>query len=185
MKKVISKVQFESNGFQTVFEHSFRVVVGLDILNEGIITDLGYDAICVTTNGVVKRNGELVMGAGVAKQFADKFANIQKILGEKVKATGNHVYHVGTYQTLNKRSKYDVLSFPTKHNYNDKSDLDLIIKSAKRLVKWANISGATNIILPSPGTGLGGLKQLDVFNALDGILDDRFTITIRDNSKRA
>ena len=36
MKKVISKVQFESNGFQTVFEHSFRVAVGLDILNEGI-----------------------------------------------------------------------------------------------------------------------------------------------------
>ena len=84
MKKVISKVQFESNGFQTVFEHSFRVVVGLDILNEGIITDLGYDAICVTTNGVVKRNGELVMGAGVAKQFANKFANIQKFLVKKL-----------------------------------------------------------------------------------------------------
>ena len=31
------------------------------------------DAICFTSNGILKSNGSLVMGAGVAKAFRDHF----------------------------------------------------------------------------------------------------------------
>ncbi|MCZ2224447.1 MAG: hypothetical protein LC122_12560 [Chitinophagales bacterium] len=31
------------------------------------------DAICITTNGIVKSNQEAVMGAGIALQAAEKF----------------------------------------------------------------------------------------------------------------
>jgi hypothetical protein len=34
---------------------------------------LDYDTSCCTTNCVVKSNGELVMGAGIAKQFTETF----------------------------------------------------------------------------------------------------------------
>ena len=129
------------------------------------------DCICVTTNGVVKRNGELVMGAGVAKAFADKFTNISFVLGYKVKKYGNHVFQAGYYH-----NKTAVLSFPTKHHYSAKADLDLIIQSANRLVKWANQNNAKSIIIPSPGTGLGGLDKTVVYDALSNILDERFTI---------
>jgi len=131
------------------------------------------DAICVTTNGVVKHNGELVMGAGIAKQFAEYMPQLPKLLGNKVSTYGNNVYHVGHADCT------AILSFPTKHHYNDKSDLDLIIKSAKRLVKWANINNATDILIPSPGTGLGGLSKQVVYSALNGILDKRFTIVTK------
>ena len=36
-------------------------------------TAFQYDAICVTTNGVITKTQALVMGAGVAKQFKLKY----------------------------------------------------------------------------------------------------------------
>ena len=139
-----------------------------------IFTQIGVvDAVCVTTNGVVKYNGELVMGAGVAKQFANTFPMLPKLLGDKVSLYGNHVYHVGDVGNT------AILSYPTKHNYSDNSDLNLIIRSAKRLVKWVNQSGAKSILIPSPGTGLGGLDKSLVYNALNDILDERFTIVTK------
>ena len=40
------------------------------------IEDNSYDAICCTTNKIVKNNGELVMGAGIAKQFKAKYPDL-------------------------------------------------------------------------------------------------------------
>ena len=145
-----------------------------NIIKCDIFTQLNkVDAVCVTTNGVVKRNGELVMGAGIAKQFAINFPQLPKLLGDKVSTHGNYVYHVGDYGCT------AILSFPTKHNYNDNSCIELIKRSAIRLVKWANQSGAKSILIPSPGTGLGGLDKSLVYNVLNNILDERFTIVTK------
>lgn len=137
------------------------------------------DAICVTTNGVVKSNHELVMGAGIAKQFAEMFPNMPSILGRKVKQHGNYVYHVSTLEVGDANNTTHVLSFPTKHNYKDKSDIELIKRSAIRLVKWANANSVVNkhsIYIPSPGTGLGGLSKDEVYSVLNNIFDERFVI---------
>ena len=53
------------------------------------------DAICVTTNGIVKKNGELVMGAGIAKAMADKYPDLAKVLGKKVNTTGKNIVFKG------------------------------------------------------------------------------------------
>ena len=132
--------------------------------------------VCVTTNGVVKSNGCLVMGAGVAKDFATAYPDLPANLGKKVSTHGNHVYLGAIVDNT------CILSFPTKHDYRNKSDLNLIIASAKRLVKWANANNITNpnsIYIPFPGIGHGGLDKQLVANSLVDILDDRFVLCVK------
>jgi len=142
----------------------------MKIKNQDIISNKNfYDAICVTTNSVVKRNGELVMGGGVAKQFALNYPTLPYKLGQKVKTYGNIPY-------LIKIKGDTIVSFPTKNNYQDPSDLDLIKTSAIKLASLATKFRWTNVALPAPGIGLGKLKWKEVQPILESILDDRFTI---------
>lgn len=147
------------------------------------------DCICITTNGTIKSNGELVMGAGVAKQFYDKYNRdfqIAKKLArllygaeptlKKMFVVNSH-YNV-CYRAIAAEDNFgtNVVSFPTKNHFQDKGDLELIKRSAQRMVEFANVYGLKNIIIPSPGTGCGQLKEEDVYAALNEILDERFTI---------
>lgn len=154
------------------------------------------DCICVTTNGTIKSNGELVMGAGVAKQFYDNYNqkfSIAKVLANKLyKGTSLKKMHVVNgadnicYKAVDASHNYGthILSFPTKHHFMDKGDLDLIIKSAKRAVIFADMYGLNSIIIPSPGTGCGKLNENDVYKELNNILDKRFTIIKYSNTKK-
>lgn len=152
------------------------------------------DCICVTTNGTIKSNGELVMGAGVAKQFYDRYKDlgIARTLANKLyKGTPLKKMHVVNpadnicYKAVDKKDNNGtyVLSFPTKHHFMDKGDLDLIKKSAKRAVVFADMYDLKSIIIPSPGTGCGQLNEDDVYKELDKILDNRFTIIKYSNTK--
>lgn len=101
---------------------------------------------CVTTNGVVKNNGSLVMGAGVAKEAAKRFPELPHLLGQLVDERGNHVFVF---------DQFGVASFPTKHHWKENSDLQLIEQSCRELVwlskKW------DFVLLPRVGCGMGGL----------------------------
>src|SRR5687767_10030200 len=83
----------------------------------------------ITTNGVVKSNGELVMGAGVAKQAKEKYPNLPKVLGQYVSLYGNRPF-ILTNEKL--------ITFPTKEHFKEDSDLILIEKSAKFIVDIVN-----------------------------------------------
>lgn len=151
------------------------------------------DAICITTNGFVKRNGEAVMGRGIAKQIADLFPQIPIQLGSCINNFGNKVSLLGNFVTIN------LISFPVKpktvifdgsnvvsyaaNNYkigdtvpgfHAKADLKLIEQSALQLVAMCNHTPWKRIILPYPGCGAGELNWSDVKPILDSILDDRF-----------
>lgn len=133
------------------------------------------DAICFTSNGMVKANGELVMGAGIAKQFKDKFPNVAKWFGHQVKFGGNRPHHTGRMRVG--RALMEIVSFPTKHDWRDQSDLKLIEESAKFLVIIANSMKWDKIYLPRPGCGLGGLDwETQVKPVIAPILDDRFYV---------
>lgn len=133
-----------------------------------------YDAICVTTNSVVKQNGELVMGGGVAKYFAQNYPTLPYQLGQKVKVYGNQPY-------LIKIKGDTIVSFPTKNHYQDPSDLDLIKTSATKLAQLATKFRWTKVAIPAPGVGLGKLKWKDVNEAISPILDNRFIILFKEN----
>lgn len=131
-----------------------------------------YDALCVTTNSIVKRNGELVMGGGVAKYFAIHYPTLPYQLGQKVKVYGNQPY-------LIKIKGDTIVSFPTKNNYKDPSSLELIKESAKKLERLTTKFRWTSVAIPAPGIGLGKLKWTEVQKVLSPILDNRFTILFK------
>lgn len=119
------------------------------------------DALCITTNGVVNKQGKLIMGAGIAKDFRDNFKGIDKTLGNYVNKYGNRVFRVGEFEIKVGEEPFKtitVFSFPTKYNWKDKSDLCLINESCvqlKQVVEKFNIKG--DIYVPAPGCSNGGL----------------------------
>jgi len=144
-----------------------------------IIGDLfkqNCQAICVTTNGVVKKSGALVMGAGVALEAAERIQLLPYELGSRVKRMGNIPHLIlWCYENPNGQIQ-SVVSFPTKHHWKDKSDIKLIDSSAKRLVEICNEYRWSKIVLTRPGCGNGGLQWNMVKKQIEPILDDRFFI---------
>lgn len=140
------------------------------------IFELTADAICVTTNGIVKSNGDLVMGAGIAKE-ANGLFHVARILGQNVRQSGNHVYACGHVKYDD--NEFELVSYPTKHDWRDPSDMDLIRQSAKELKALADRRSWNVIVIPPVGCGLGGLDINDVAYELNQILDNRFIMYVR------
>ena len=44
------------------------------------------DFVCITTNSILNKNGELVMGAGVAKRAKDLHKELPKLFGDAIKS---------------------------------------------------------------------------------------------------
>lgn len=124
---------------------------------------------CVTTNGILNKNQELVMGAGVALRAKNLYPNLPKILGELVLRHGNHVHVIENLK---------IASFPTKHDWKDFSDLQLIEQSCKELVEEE--SRWDYIVLPRVGTGMGKLAWFDVRQILEKYFDsDKYLILVQ------
>lgn len=133
--------------------------------------------VCVTTNGIIKRDGTAVMGAGIAKTANLRFKVAEK-LANSIRTNGNIVSDLGTYYW--KTSRFHLVAFPTKHDWRNPSDLQLIEQSAKQLVALANTNDFQHIFLTRPGCGCGQLDwETQVKPILTPILDDRFTIVYR------
>lgn len=136
------------------------------------------NSICITTNGNVNAKGHLVMGKGIAKEALIKHPSIGKILGERVELYGNHVEFIPIYDA-NLKLIYNLFTFPTKHNWWEKSSFDLIEQSCKELVEYT-ITYTSKIYLPRPGCGNGGLNWEDVKPILEKYFDNRFIIVSKD-----
>lgn len=138
----------------------------------------GTEAICVTTNGIVMQNGKAVMGAGIAKFVRDTFPGVDSKLGDFLSKYGNRAFNLGTQEYEGK--KFRLISFPTKNDWKDKSDISLIEKSANELVSIAYKFNLSKIYLPAPGCSHGQLEWQDVKKKLSS-LDERFVVTSLDS----
>lgn len=135
------------------------------------------NVVCVTTNGIIKKDGCAVMGAGIAKT-ANKRFQVDAKLAEHLRTHGNTVCDLGEYKF--KQSRFHLVSFPTKEDWKDNSLPWLIEQSAKQLVDLVNAHGYQHVFLTPPGCGLGGLQwESDVKPILEPLFDDRFTIVFR------
>lgn len=137
------------------------------------IWETELDAICVTTNGVVTKNG-LVMGKGFALQVSQRFPGIAKFFGKHVQHEGNVPHLYRNYPLL--KESY-LISLPTKHHWRDPADIKLIEKSIKLLVEIADANlHLKRIGMTRPGCGNGGLDWNDVKPIIEPLLDDRFIV---------
>ena len=137
------------------------------------IWETELDAICVTTNGVVTKNG-LVMGKGFALQVSERFPGIAKFFGKQVQHQGN-VPHLYRNYPLIKESY--IISLPTKHHWRDPADIELIKSSIRLLVEIADRNlHLKRIGMTRPGCGYGGLDWNEVKAVIEPLLDDRFIV---------
>ena len=130
------------------------------------------EAACVTTNGILRRDGLAVMGAGIAKIAAMRYPESQRVLAQNLKTQGNHAAFLGTYE--NQNSRFHLFSFPTKEHWRDPSSILLIQRSAEELVRLCEKHHIQKCYLPRPGCTNGKLHWEDVKRVL--LMDDRFVI---------
>ena len=144
----------------------------------GNLWDSGAEAIVITTNGAVKNNGEAVMGRGCALEAKNMWPDFARTLGGVIKAQGNHVHTFSTANLLG--SGRLLITFPVKHHWREKADLELIKRSIEELLLIVTIGhgkGCKTIALPRPGCGNGRLDwETEVLPLLEDKLDDRFTV---------
>ena len=134
------------------------------------------DWIVITTNqGWKKSTGAAVMGAGIAKQAADRVAGLADWYGARNRHRTAHdeavdLYHPGK-----------LVMFPTKVlnpafpelSWQGRSSLNLIhdaLESMARVVEAFGEPGINRVYLPPPGCGSGKLQLWEVRPLLDRIL---------------
>lgn len=111
--------------------------------------------IAITTNGTIKANGSGVMGRGCAAEAKTRIHGIEKVLGTRLREHGNGVVELNEMPT--------VISFPVKHQWWEKADLELIQRSAAELVEFMMYEATGRpVILPRPGCGNGGRTWAEV-----------------------
>ena len=122
----------------------------------------------ITTNGVIDKQGKLVMGAGIAKAAAIRYPGLPLILADLLKIHGNIPFYV---------AEYNIISYPTKHNWRSPSSLKLIEQSAYILLKRIEEEELKHVFLPRPGCSLGGKDwETEVKPLIEPILPDTVTI---------
>ena len=129
-----------------------------------------HGPVCITTNGIIRKDNTLVMGAGIALQAKNRFPAVPGKLADMVKVHGNRAIYLPVER---------LFSFPTKDHWREKSDIFLIAQSCHDLIDITNRMGFDQVFLPKPGCANGGLFWPDVDAVIGGILDDRFTVVIQ------
>jgi hypothetical protein len=126
--------------------------------------------IVIPTNGLVKNNGECVMGRGLAYQAKTKFPNLPKELGANIKKKGNTVFVF---------PEYGIITIPVKHNWREKADLSLIEKSLYKLRQLKMVMPET-MYLSHIGCGNGKLSWENVKPIVKRYLGDLDNVVICD-----
>lgn len=119
------------------------------------------DLFLITTNSFIKRNGALVMGAGIAKQARDMFSGLDLALGQRID-------HLGLYGLLISENypERKLGAFQVKRHWKDTASLDIIEKSTSMLNHIAPNDGL-QIHLNFPGIGNGKLNRKAVLPLLE------------------
>lgn len=139
------------------------------------------EAIVITTNGTVTKEGRGVMGRGIALEAKQKVKGIDKMLGHYLVSQGNHAWYLARAAEWSGGPQYGLICMPVKHQWHQDADPELIVRSAQEMVELANreqhIAGPdewANIWMPRPGCGNGRLDWSLVKPLIEDILDDRF-----------
>ena len=141
-------------------------------------TYINSSVLCITTNGDLNKNGECIMGKGVALQFKNLFPDLPKRIGNFIQQYGNRVFNLGLFNY--KGIPIRIMTFPTKHHWKEESDINLIRKSCEEIIQVCDKYNCDTIFLPAPGIGSGKLNyKTTVEPVISLILDSRFYICFK------
>lgn len=108
--------------------------------------------IVITINGFVKKNGECIMGAGIAKQAAQRYPGLPLRVGNSIIGPEFRTKII-RFQSAN------FILFPVKYHWQEPASLKLIEKSCqelKEIIDVHNNSGKDYVIYSvKPGCGNG------------------------------
>ena len=141
----------------------------------------GSGSFIITTNSFVKKDGNLVMGRGIAKQACNMFKetssqpNIASHFGKAIKDTSGHL---GEYNLIlphpfhHKDLAYSIGAFQVKYHWADKADYDLIRRSTI-VTRWFALTWHwVTINLNFPGIGNGHLDKDKVYDIVRVLPDN-------------
>lgn len=129
--------------------------------SDGSIFDCGATAIVNAVNCVG------VMGAGLAKAFADKFPLMDLDYIEQCKLGLLEPGKVHTYYSNLDPDAPLIINFPTKDDWRNPSQLDYIEFGMEALVDLVRRFRIGSIGIPALGCGLGGLNWDDVRSIIE------------------
>lgn len=123
----------------------------------------------ITTNAMVKKDGSLVMGRGIAQQARDMFPGIDKSFGKRITDCG---FHQKAYHIISQDDYPKIYAFQVKYSWWEEADLDLIKKSTEMLGETACKNMDKQFFLNFPGVGNGKLKIEDVRPIIEQLPDN-------------
>ncbi len=115
----------------------------------------------ITTNGNIKKNGNAVLGKGIALQASRRFQDLAFRYANHIKInTLSCAYY----------PSYKLILFPTKYNYWQNASLILIRKSMEETLKICKNNNIKKVIMPKVGCGNGLLYWNSVKRTIEDIL---------------
>jgi hypothetical protein len=139
----------------------------------GDIWEMDGDGLCILTNRCLRKDGRAIMGGGIAKQALQRYPRIDNTLGQHLVLVPNNLVTTLVLDTIREQR---IISFPTKRDWKDDADLELIRKSAHALMRYIDAHRLGEVLLPRPGCGLGNLDYQIVKSEIEPILDDRVVV---------
>lgn len=142
------------------------------ILEKGDMWDVfgKTDCFIITTNPVVRNDGAVVMGRGIAKQVKDRFPEFPYDFA-RVRDPATLGY--GAISNTGVVGRYDgqlMGFFMVKDHWREPAVLDIIEDSVSDIMEWAN--HYDRIDLNFPGIGNGGLDRALVLPIIEQLPDN-------------
>jgi len=130
-----------------------------------------FRVVLATTCSVVSfannPNGELVMGAGSARQLAERYPHTPELFAQTIQS-GKTVSDYGFLW----HPSWLWGAFQTKRHFRDDSRLDVIALSTGGLLSAAIMYPSFTFHLPYPGVGYGNLSSMAVAPIIDCLPDN-------------
>ena len=113
------------------------------------------DQFIFTGNAIIKANGALVMGRGIARQVRDRFPNIDRAIGQRIaEMTQPYGLALGN----------KVCVFQVKRHWQDDADFNLICLAIDMLLVESTDKPHLRYDLNFPGIGNG--RRADLFDEI-------------------
>jgi hypothetical protein len=134
----------------------------------GNMWDIKADLYLATTNVVLNRNNELIMGVGSALEMKKRYPESPRLFGSVIS-------NVGTQYGLIILEQINIGAFQTKYHYRNNSDIELIELATNKLIQWCGEHPNKTVSMPFPGIGYGGLS-VDTVLPIISTLPDNVTV---------